>query len=273
MRKVIDGFTFFTEIELLEIRLNILYPYVDHFILVEASRTHSNKLKPFYFEENKEKFEKFLDKIIHIKVDFPENLGSHTWALENYQRECIKDGLSKIDGLQPNDILFISDLDEIPRPEIITSLRNDEREKFIGALKTNIYYFFLNLKFQEAQGCYYNFLYVPRFCTLSKIPEFNQSLQKIRVLPPEQCDIILENAGWHWSFLSDAKGIQEKIEAFAHQEHNNPKNTSLTNIKEKMKNGSDIFGRSFGWEKCEIDKTYPTYILENLEKFRKYIKL
>jgi beta-1,4-mannosyl-glycoprotein beta-1,4-N-acetylglucosaminyltransferase len=62
--KIYDGFLFFNELDLLEIRLNILNDVVDYFILVESSKTHSGLLKSYIFEENKERFSKFLNKII-----------------------------------------------------------------------------------------------------------------------------------------------------------------------------------------------------------------
>ena len=52
--KVIDVFPFFNELDLLEIRLNSLDPYVDCFILSEATKTFSGLDKPLYYQENKE---------------------------------------------------------------------------------------------------------------------------------------------------------------------------------------------------------------------------
>ena len=69
---IYDCFTFFNELDLLEIRLNILNDYVDKFVLVEATRTQNNKEKKLYYEENKERFAKFKDKVIHgelVKLD------------------------------------------------------------------------------------------------------------------------------------------------------------------------------------------------------------
>jgi beta-1,4-mannosyl-glycoprotein beta-1,4-N-acetylglucosaminyltransferase len=69
--KIIDCFTFYNELKLLEYRLNILYNIVDYFIIVEANQTHQGKSKKLYYNENKNRFEKFQDKIIHIVVDLP----------------------------------------------------------------------------------------------------------------------------------------------------------------------------------------------------------
>ena len=43
---IYDGFMFFNEFEVLEIRLNALADVVDYFVLVEATRTISNKPQP-----------------------------------------------------------------------------------------------------------------------------------------------------------------------------------------------------------------------------------
>ena len=48
MTKIYDCFNFFNELDILELRLNILYDYVDYFVIVESSVTHSGQPKPFY---------------------------------------------------------------------------------------------------------------------------------------------------------------------------------------------------------------------------------
>ena len=77
MRKIYDCFNFFNELDLLEIRLNTLYDIVDYFVIIESNLTHSGEVKPFYYEDNKSRFEKFSDKIIHYKVlDTPEQFNN-----------------------------------------------------------------------------------------------------------------------------------------------------------------------------------------------------
>ena len=116
MSKVYDIFSFNNELDMLDIRLNILDPYVDKFVLVEANTTFSGVDKPFYYEENKKQFEKFHDKIIHYKIDrspktFEDSNGCdeeyfnmalnspnvtrehYCWLIEFYQKECIKKAL------------------------------------------------------------------------------------------------------------------------------------------------------------------------------------
>jgi beta-1,4-mannosyl-glycoprotein beta-1,4-N-acetylglucosaminyltransferase len=86
--KIYDSFTFFNELDLLELRLEELYDHVDHFVLVEANRTFQNNPKPFYFGENQYRFAKYMDKVIHIQVnDMPEH--TDPWGRERYQRDGI----------------------------------------------------------------------------------------------------------------------------------------------------------------------------------------
>src|SRR5690349_24880068 len=115
-----DCFTFFNELDLLEIRLNVLNPVVDKFVLVESTRTFQNKPKPLYFQQNATRFSAFKDKIIHIVVDQFPDFGDWTeansWTLEHHQRNSINRGLTRCTR---DDVVIISDLDEIPRPETI----------------------------------------------------------------------------------------------------------------------------------------------------------
>src|SRR4051812_5983866 len=99
---IYDCFTFFNELDLLEIRLNELDPVVDKFVLVEATKTHQGKEKPLYFTMNKSRYEKFLPKIIHVVVDtYPDYEGQSAWLLEHHQRNMIMKGL---EGCSPADV-------------------------------------------------------------------------------------------------------------------------------------------------------------------------
>ena len=110
-----DCFMFNHELDLLEIRLNEMNDYVDHFVLVECTQTHRAGTKPLYYDINKARFNKFKDKIIHVivKDHLPPN---DLWAIEHYQRNQILRGLK---GCSPNDIVMVSDLDEIIRGQYL----------------------------------------------------------------------------------------------------------------------------------------------------------
>ena len=107
-----DCFPFFNELDLLEIRLNVLKDVVDRFVLVEAGETHTGKTKPFCFAANRDRFAAFADRIVYRRIEkFPAGHGA--WWNENYQRNEISKVLSEI-GVRDEDDILISDLDEIP---------------------------------------------------------------------------------------------------------------------------------------------------------------
>ena len=106
--KIYDCFSYWDEDLLVDLRLNILNKYVDFFIIVEGNKTWQNNPKELRFDIKK--FEDFKDKIIYIPVnDMPG--GENPWIRENFQRNCIIRGLS---NSSPDDLIIISDADEIP---------------------------------------------------------------------------------------------------------------------------------------------------------------
>ena len=113
---IIDGFIFFNELDLLEIRLHELNSVVDYFVLVEATKTFSNASKPLYFSENKQRFAPFLHKIKHIIIDdMPD--GDNPWLREAHQRKMVIDRGFK--DFASTDIGMISDADEIPNVYVV----------------------------------------------------------------------------------------------------------------------------------------------------------
>jgi beta-1,4-mannosyl-glycoprotein beta-1,4-N-acetylglucosaminyltransferase len=126
---LVDTFMFYNEFDVLELRLEVLDRYVDRFVLVEAEVNHVGGPKPLYFNENKERYAKWLHKIEHVIVKAEEApKDDNPWAREKYQRECVLRGLADV----PNEsIVMISDVDEIPDmrlvpfeklPHIVTSV-------------------------------------------------------------------------------------------------------------------------------------------------------
>ena len=67
-KKVIDCFTFFNELDLLEIRLKYLYDTLDYFVIVEADQTFSGENKSFFLEENWEQFRPYHSKMVYVRL-------------------------------------------------------------------------------------------------------------------------------------------------------------------------------------------------------------
>lgn len=206
MAKIIDCFTFFNELKVLDLRLNELKDVVDHFILVEATKTHSGKSKRLYFDEIKSKYKDY--PIIHVIVDdMPE--GNCAWNREQYQRRSIIKGLKDL-VLDDKDIIVLTDADEIPDPDTISNIAKQGLVDF-AALEMDHYYYNLRCKWQDKWTPHpkiFNYSY------FKKVGDFNT----MRCHPYKIC---IPKGGWHFSYFGDANFIINKIESFAHQELNN----------------------------------------------------
>jgi beta-1,4-mannosyl-glycoprotein beta-1,4-N-acetylglucosaminyltransferase len=245
--KIVDCFTFYNELDLLNYRLNILNEFVDYFVLVESTHTHIGKEKKLYFSENKKNlFEKFKDKMIHVVVSdilykYP-NINYNNdeqWENEKYQRNCIDLGIQEL-SLEDDDIIIISDLDEIPNPNILKRIKNNEIPITINALNMDFYYYNLNSKITDMQWNSSKILLYKYFNEL-KIKNFTCNMIRVNhsiCLNPNQ--YIIKNGGWHLSYFGDAHFIKNKLENFAHQEYNNDEYTNLEKIEKRITSGIDL---------------------------------
>ena len=287
---IYDCFTFFNELDLLEIRLNELNAYVDRFVLVEATLTHQGKPKPLHFAENKARFEKFLPKLIHVVVDqYPERTDDSAWVYEKHQRNSIANGLK---DCKSGDVIMVSDVDEIPRPEKIT-----EAAKLKGTriFRQRMYYYYLNCINATEVGAKQ---YMWNGTIMFNYEDLNRPIQDYREIgmkmlakfTPRPLHRIyytfylfrhvnmkgwkirfIQDAGWHFSYLGGVDKIIHKLEAFAHSEYNKPEYKDPERIKSAIANGEDIFGRGFRYRFIDLDASWPTYIVANKEKFRNYL--
>jgi len=119
MKKVIDCFPFYNELDLLDFRLRYMDDVVDKFVLVEATHTQAGNPKELYFEKNKARYEKYLHKIEHIIVDDCPNTND-PWDNENHQRRGINKGIVKTNPGN-DDIIIISDVDEIVKRLLLST--------------------------------------------------------------------------------------------------------------------------------------------------------
>jgi len=270
--KVYDCFMFHNELDILEIRLNELDPYVDKFVLVESRKTHSRKDKPLYFEENKYRFRDFLYKIIHIVVDDFPDMNSE-WAKDRhdkmlvddyyisdrYQRDQIKKGLKNCDD---NDIIIITDIDEIIRGE---SLKEYDTSMGLYGFNQKLYYYKFNCKIEvnwpKARIMPYKFL-----------KDIDPS--DVRNELDYHANGYIDNGGWHFSYIGDVNHIMDKIRSFSHQELNTPDIVNEERVRDLVENAKDLYNRNHNMGWVEIDNTYPKFIIDNYDRYVKmgYIK-
>jgi hypothetical protein len=233
-----DCFTFFNELDLLEIRLTELDKLVDHFVLVEATRTHTGFPKPLYFAEHKSRFASFLDRIIHVVVDdLPDESNLDPWIPEGRQRHCIVRGL---DSAKPGDRILVSDLDEIPRaPHLREALDQFAPDRRLFAFWCDTYVHRLNMRvagwnhrlspvlltrrhLRSPQDLRHLQIFVSKrqwirpVAGAMAVPRVIKRLG--RVLWPQ----IVWSGAWHFSCMGNSSQLQAKLAAYAHKENNLP---------------------------------------------------
>ena len=274
MNKIFDCFMFNNEEKLLEIRLNVLNKFVDHFVIIESEETHSGNKKNITFDIDK--YPKFKEKIIYKKINsFPTGLSS--WQKENYQRNYIVNCLNQAKG---NDIVMISDLDEIPNLENI-KLKN-YNEKII-VFNQKLFFYKMNFGANTAnwhgtRACQKKFLKSPQWLRNLKTHKKYKFYRLDKLLFSknyERSFKIINNGGWHFTWLGDLDFIKNKLRSFAHTELNNPIIINDNYIKECIDNLKPIeIKQKIKINKLSINKiNLPTYVVENIDKYRSLLDI
>lgn len=268
---IYDCFSFFNELDLLEIRLNIMNDVVDRFVLVEATKTFQMKDKPMLFAANKERFKPFLHKIDHIVVDTYPTFWTKfrkvkTWDYHDNQKEAKMRGLK---DAKPDDTIIVSDLDEIPRPDLVAKFANTPE---IKVFQQRLYYYYLNCfvkDYPEPIELYNG--YKPWQGTVMMKRRDLKSIKKARLYRGERHDSdrvrIIREGGWHFSYLGGVKAVIQKIEAYSHKEHNVESFKDPKRIEALIKEGKGLYGQNVVSEFVNIDETFPQYIRDNQDKY------
>ena len=268
--KIFDCFSYWDEDLLLDIRLNILNDYIDYFVIVEGNKTWQNNSKKLRFDI--QKFSKFKNKIIYIPVeDMPD--GNNPYLRENFQRNCITRGLKKS---LPDDLILISDLDEIPNPKVLNKFKLDM--KFAVFKQMHFYYKF------NMHSTVNPFWYGSRICVKKylKSPQWLRDL-KFKKRPFWRLDKfrlnnIIENGGWHFCNLKSPDELLYKYQNLC--ETNDPyifnekidlKYLDVEEIKKKIILGDDIIGRNEKYKVIEINENFPDFIKKNKDKYKNWI--
>ena len=255
--KIYDAFTFFNELDILDIRLNELKDIIDQTILVECEETHSGNPKPLYFQDNKERYKDF--NITHLVS--PKIVTHDPWVRERAQRDFILHGL--VDA-EDDDLIIVTDVDEIPNKRSIPFTFPGDN---VLSFDMDFYYYYFNnfsISSNWIEG---------KIATVKKAKEISPCAMRYSFWgkPHSESNIIPKERGWHFSFVGDVNHIIQKIESFAHQEYNTKEIKEFA--ESRILEGKDVFGREDSqFEIIENNKALPEYILNNLERFEKNFK-
>ncbi|ACJ01358.1 N-acetylglucosaminyltransferase [Rhodospirillum centenum] len=238
MPRLIDCFIFFNELDVLEIRLRELAGVVDRFVLVEATHSFRGHPKDLVFAANRARFAPYLDRITHVVVD-DMPCDPDPWVNERFQRNAIARGLH---GAAPDDIVVVSDVDEIPRASVMAELRGTPFKA--AGLRMRLYY--VRLNYQNLVGSASHAVWsvaqpFARFRSAQAARDLRPALDAADgALPPGH--LVLPDAGWHFSYLGDKERILNKVRNFSHAEIDTAALEAL-DIDGLMRSGTDLLGR------------------------------
>lgn len=251
---IVDTFTFFNEFDILDMRFEELYPVVDHFVLVEADKTFSGNDKPYYFQEafDSGRWDKYADKINSLCFQMPEVGGS--WEREYAQRNAIAEGVAPL-RLSNDDIVLVSDADEIPRRAVVASL---DPQPVMG-IGLDVFYYNINMRDVHEHTI-----------RAIRYEEFLKSTpQNIRTLDVDQLPRVY-HSGWHFSYLGDIAHIITKFQSFAHTELNRHDTTDPATLERRMSERGDLWGDGHHYDAVEIDDTWPEAVKRDRDRWRKF---
>ncbi len=295
--KIFDCFMFYDEEIILDFRLNYLNEYVDKFVIVESSYTHSGKKRNLIFDEKK--YNKFKDKISYIvldkepndlfKIDGKEKFDEknskyilNALKRENFQRNYIMNGINEASS---EDMIIISDVDEVPNLE--ENNLNDLKNKII-LFNQKFFYYKFNLKLQSFDW------YGSKACKKANFlsPQWLRNI-KSKKYPFWRLDTLfskkkyqnisfINNGGWHFSNLKTPEAIERKMSTYLHHREYDLNPLGTKKIKEIIKNKKAIYNLRADKKDNKIGNTQdlvvteiselPIYIQNNLEKYKDWIE-
>ena len=295
--KIYDCFQFFDENMMLDLRLNMLNDYVHKFVIVENAFMHSGKKKEPVFDIKN--FSKFKEKIVYILIDkLPHGLHDtnkiqnlvekgnrtidNTLMIEHAQRNSIQKGLV---NSEDNDLIIVSDVDEIPNLEINNLKKN---KKKIIHFKQKMFYYKFNLKYSSlpwfgSKACLKKNLILPQWLRDTKSRKYPLWRLDILFSKMKYNSIYhVENGGWHFVNIKTPEEIEKKLNNFGHHSEFKESGLKLDDIKNMVQNKKAVYDyhadmRSSKWsgkeklEKCDLSEL-PEYIVNNKNKYSNWLE-
>ena len=294
--KIFDCFMYFDEEVILDLRLNILNQHVDYFVIVESSFNHKGDKRRLRFDITK--FKKFENKIIYLVFDNEpkkiekifqsdsEGEKSGKFILnalqrENGQRNFILKGLN---NASDNDLILISDVDEIPNLE---NINFDKIKAKIFIFKQHMFYYKFNLKLPNliwcgTKACKKKYLKSPQW--LRNIKDKKYSYFRLDTFFSEKKHIsvkLIDDGGWHFTNIKTAKEIEHKLKSYLHHREFDINPMTTDEIEKIIRDKKAIYnlnvdktvskiGNGDKLEKFPLQKL-PKFLQNNLENYKEWI--
>ena len=295
--KIYDCFTYMNEDVVLDLRLSYLNKYVDKFVIVESLFFHNGTPKKLLFDIKK--FSNFKEKIVYLIIDHEphdiEDINENDSIEVNnskhilngmkrdfYQRNYIQKALSESSD---NDVIFISDIDEIPK---LDNFNNNLIKDDIIFFKQQMFYYKFNLCSQSIDW------FGTRACKKKKLlsPQWLRNI-KAKKYPIWRFDTffsekkytnlkIIDDGGWHFSYVNTAEEIEKKLKNYAHYREYQLTPLGVENIKERIINKTSVYNLHTDMRKSKFNSgqklkkvnldTLPTYLKINKNKYINWLE-
>jgi hypothetical protein len=247
---------FLNEFDLLDLKIAEELELIDKLVISEADRTYQGESKPLHLTDNP-KYQHPKIELVRLTSGFVED----PWENERLQRNSL---LQPFDGaVHDDDVFIVSDVDEINNREDIPRIVEQARVHGLVRLVLIAYCYKINLMVKGYRG-------LRSFAVTGHYLRVNQKqLNDIRFSVNEGKR--LRTQGKHFTYLGGAENISYKLKSFAHTEYNHEQYTDPEQIEQRIRTQTDPFDHGRELVKVEVDDSYPSTILSNLEFWRKHI--
>ncbi len=294
--KVFDCFMYYNEDTILDVRLNYLNKFVDYFIIVESTFNHRGQKKELNFDIKK--FSQFKNKIrYYILDDQPKDIEevdindredekNSKYILNGYRRDHFQRNhiIEGIKDAQENDIIIISDIDEIPKLENINfeKLKN----KLIFFKQKMCYYkfnlFHKNYDWFGSRACIKKMLLSPQWLRDIKTKSYPFWRLDLLFSKKKYSNIKMVNdGGWHFSYLNTPELIEQKLKSYTHHREYDLNPIGIENLKKRIENRESVYNLNLDQKKNQFSEgvsldflemnELPEYIAENKIKYKNWL--
>lgn len=248
---------------------------VDKFVICEAGQSFSGEPYKSLYLANKQRFKQWEDKIIHYQFNLMEdpeivkqaweskntNFGNPYWMKVYYGMESLRKPLQNCND---DDIIYISDVDEIWNPE----LEFRPADENIYGFKQIVYYYQLNNRCNED--------WTGTICLTYKRLK-KEIINNIK----QKGEIKILNGGSHFTYQGGEEEIKRKILSTRtpgeQDQTDSYYGTPTEMILENARNNKDIFNGRFNDPSrafiYTIDETaWPQYLKDNRDKYKHLLK-
>jgi beta-1,4-mannosyl-glycoprotein beta-1,4-N-acetylglucosaminyltransferase len=298
--KIFDVFMFNNELDLLEIRLEYMYPVIDYFIITEADKYFNGQKKSFFLDENWDRFKKYKDKIIYNKIiNIPNNFDNFYPPHKNFidynkiyehknfntcvlklkkqfhTEVYIRDSqiLGLVNIAKHDDIIISSDLDEFVERELIADIRNNLKiVPKAQHLNVECHEFIYNYNFKNK-----NKWYGPKIFRYDYLNEKSFDLLRYPLTSIKyQIFEVIKNSGYHFTTFGNLNLIKHKL---ASASFNGSRYFYLYKLlyhlfpsllKYRIKNGKNYFFFKNYYEKVKVEQYVSKDLIKLIDKFMKY---